>query len=126
MLKPDCIKRRLIGDVISRIENKGFNITAMKMMQLDEAILREHYAHVKDEPFFPDLVRYMSDGPVIAMIVEGDNAIAGMRRIMGPTKYDEAQAGTIRGDYATSTRYNVIHGSDSPENAEIEIKRFFK
>jgi nucleoside-diphosphate kinase len=126
MLKPDCIKRRLIGDVISRIENKGFNITAMKMMQLDEAILREHYAHVKDESFFPDLVRYMSDGPVIAMIVEGDNAIAGMRRIMGPTKYDEAQAGTIRGDYATSTRYNVIHGSDSPENAEIEIKRFFK
>ncbi len=126
MLKPDCIKRRLIGDVIKRIENKGFNITAMKMMQLDEAILREHYAHVKDEPFFPDLVRYMSDGHVIAMIVEGDNVIAGMRHIMGPTKYDEALAGTIRGDYATSTRYNVIHGSDSPENAEIEIRRFFK
>jgi nucleoside-diphosphate kinase len=125
MLKPDCVKRRLVGEVISRIEKKGFDITAMKMLRLDEAVLREHYAHVKDEPFFPDLLRYMTSGPVIAMIIEGDDAIAGMRRLVGPTKDDEAPAGTLRGDFATSTRYNIIHGSDSPENAEIEIKRFF-
>jgi nucleoside-diphosphate kinase len=126
MLKPDCVRRGLIGEVISRIEKKGFEIAAIKMMRLDEEILREHYAHLKDEPFFPDIVAYMTSGPAVAMIVRGDNAISGMRRLMGPTKYEEAQAGTIRGDYATSTRHNVIHGSDSPESAETEIARFFK
>lgn len=125
MLKPDCIKRGLMGEVIGRIEKKGFKIVDAKMMNLDEPILREHYAHIADKPFFPDVVAYMTSGPVLAMIVEGDNAVAGMRNIMGPTKYDEAKGGTIRGDFATSTSENIIHGSDSVENAEIEIARFF-
>jgi nucleoside-diphosphate kinase len=125
MLKPDCVKRGLMGEVISRIEKKGFKITSAKMMTLSEEILYEHYAHVADKPFFPAMLEYMTSGPVLAMIVEGENVVKGMRILMGATKYEEAKAGTIRGDYATSTTYNVIHGSDSVENAEIEIKRFF-
>lgn len=126
MLKPDCIKRSLIGEVIARIERKGYKILDAKMMNLDEAILREHYAHLKDKPFFPEIVSYMTSGPVLGMIVEGENAVLGMRILMGATKFEEATAGTIRGDYATSTGENIVHGSDSVENAEIEIKRFFK
>ncbi|MCQ2460937.1 MAG: nucleoside-diphosphate kinase [Clostridia bacterium] len=125
MLKPDCVKRGLMGEVINRIEKKGFKITNMKMMNLDEAILREHYAHIADKPFFPGILEYMTSGPVVAMIVEGENAVLGMRTLMGATKYEDALAGTIRGDYATSTGNNIIHGSDSVENGEIEIKRFF-
>lgn len=125
MLKPDCVKRGLIGEVISRIERKGYKIVDAKMMNLDEAILKDHYAHLTDKPFFPNIVEYMTSGPVLGMIVEGENAIKGMRIIMGATKFEEATAGTIRGDFAHSTRENLIHGSDSPENAEIEIKRFF-
>lgn len=125
MLKPDCVRRGLMGEVIARIERKGFAITEVKMMQLDEAILREHYAHPTEKPFFPELVEYMTSGPVLGMIVEGDNVVKGMRILMGATKYEEAAAGTIRGDFATSTTENIIHGSDSPENAEIEIARFF-
>ena len=125
MLKPDCVKRGLMGEVIKRIENKGFKIVRMEMENLDEAILREHYAHVADKPFFPGMLEYMTSGPVVAMIVEGENVISGMRGLMGATKYEDALAGTIRGDYATSTTYNIIHGSDGPDTAEIEIKRFF-
>lgn len=125
MLKPDCVKRGLIGEVISRIERKGYKIVDAKMMNLDEAILKEHYAHLADKPFFPNIVEYMTSGPVLGMIVEGESAVQGMRIIMGATKFEEATAGTIRGDFAHSTRENLIHGSDSPENAEIEIKRFF-
>ena len=125
MLKPDCVKRGLIGEVISRVERKGYKIVDAKMMNLDEAILKDHYAHLTDKPFFPNIVEYMTSGPVFGMIVEGENAIKGMRIIMGATKFEEATAGTIRGDFAHSTRENLIHGSDSPENAEIEIKRFF-
>ena len=125
MLKPDCLKRGLIGEVIARIERKGFTIANMKMMTLGEDIIREHYAHIADKPFFPETLEYMTSGPVIAMIVEGDNCIQGMRNIMGATKTEAALGGTIRGDFAHSTTFNIIHGSDSPENAEIEIKRFF-
>ena len=125
MLKPDCVKRGLMGEVISRIERKNYKIVDAKMMTLDEAVLREHYAHIADKPFFPEIVTYMTSGPVLAMIVEGDNAVKGMRIIMGATKFEEAAAGTIRGDYACGTSENLIHGSDSVENAEIEIKRFF-
>ena len=126
MLKPDCLKRKLIGKVISKIEEKGYAITNMKTMNLSEEILREHYAHIADKPFFPGIVEYMTSGPLLAMIVEGENVVKGMRILMGPTKFEEACAGTIRGDYAMSTSENIIHGSDSVENAEIEIKRFFK
>lgn len=125
MLKPDALQRNLIGEIISRIERKGYKIADCKMMNLDEAILREHYAHIVDKSFFPETLEYMTSGPVLAMIVEGENAIRGMRALMGATKFEDAAAGTIRGDYASSTTYNIIHGSDSPENAEIEIKRFF-
>lgn len=125
MLKPDCVQRGLMGEVIARIEKKGFKIADMKMMNLSEEILREHYAHIADKPFFPSILEYMTSGPVVGMIVEGENAVLGMRTLMGATKYEEALAGTIRGDYATSTGSNIIHGSDSVENGEIEIKRFF-
>ncbi len=126
MLKPTCVKRGLIGEVISRIERKGYKIIDAKMMYLNEEILREHYAHLTDKPFFPQILDNMTSGPVLGLIVEGRNAVLGMRILMGATKFEEAAAGTIRGDYASSTRENIIHGSDSLENAEIEIKRFFK
>lgn len=125
MLKPDCVNRGLMGEVISRIERKGYKIVDAKMMNLDEAILKEHYAHLADKPFFPEIVSFMTSGPVLGMIVEGENAVQGMRIIMGATKFEEATSGTIRGDFAHSTSENLIHGSDSLENAEIEIKRFF-
>jgi len=125
MLKPDCVERKLMGEVISKIEKKGYKITNIKMMHLNEEILREHYAHIADRPFFPDIVKYMTRGPVVGMIVEGENVVKGMRILMGATKFEEAAAGTIRGDFAMSTAENIVHGSDSPENGEIEIKRFF-
>ena len=125
MLKPDCIKRGLVGEVISRIERKGYRIVNAKMMWLDEDLLRVHYAHLADKPFFPEILSYMMSGPVLAMIVEGKNVVVGVRILMGATKFEEAAAGTIRGDFAMSTSENIIHGSDSPENAEAEIKRFF-
>lgn len=125
MLKPDCIKRKLMGRVIARIEDKGYDIVDAKMMNLDEAILKEHYSHLADKPFFPEIVEFMTSGPVLGMIVQGENAFKGMRNLMGPTQFEEAIAGSIRGDYAFNTGENIIHGSDSPENAEIEIKRFF-
>ena len=125
MTKPDAYKRGLVGQIITRIENKGYRITNMKMMNLDEEILKEHYAHLADKPFFGEIVEYMTSGPVVGMIVEGDNVVAGMRSIMGPTDGLEAAAGTIRGDYANNKSENLVHGSDSVENAEIEIKRFF-
>ena len=114
-----------MGEVISRIEKKGYKISNIKMMNLDEKILREHYAHIADRPFFPNIVEYMTSGPVVGMIVEGENVVKGMRILMGATKFEEAIAGTIRGDFAMSTGENIIHGSDSCENGEIEIKRFF-
>ena len=126
MLKPDALKRGLAGEVISRIEKKGYHIVEAKTMQLGEEILKEHYAHIADKPFFPELVAYMTSGPVLAMIVEGPQVVLGMRMLMGATKFEEAAPGTIRGDYAFCTTENLIHGSDSVENAEIEIKRFFQ
>ena len=126
MLKPDCLKRGLMGEVIARIERKGYRITDAKMMCLDEAVLREHYAHIADKPFFPEIVSFMTSGPVFGMIVEGEHAVKGMRILMGATKSEEATAGTIRGDYGFCTGQNIIHGSDSVENAQIEIRRFFK
>lgn len=125
MTKPDAYKRGLVGQIITRIENKGYKITDMKMMNLDEEILKEHYAHLADKPFFGEIVEYMTSGPVVGMIAQGDNVVAGMRSIMGPTDGLEAAAGTIRGDYANNKSENLVHGSDSVENAEIEIKRFF-
>ena len=125
MLKPDAVERKLTGRIIDRIESKGYRIVAIKVMNLNTEVLREHYAHVADRPFYPYMENYMMSGPVWGMIVEGENVVQGIRILIGATKFEEALAGTIRGDYGKSTTENVIHGSDSPENAEIEIKRFF-
>jgi len=125
MLKPDAVERKLTGRIIERIESKGYRIVAIKVMQLDQDILREHYAHVADKPFYPHMERYMMSGPVWAMIVEGENVIRGMRMLIGATKFEDALPGTIRGDFAKSTTENVIHGSDAQESAETEIGRFF-
>ena len=123
MLKPDALTRGLTGEIIARIEKKGYKILAAKTMLLSENILREHYAHLTTFGFFPSLLSYMMSGNVLGMVVEGPGAVLGVRMLMGATK--EALPGTIRGDYAFSTRENLIHGSDSAENAQIEITRFF-
>ena len=126
MLKPDALKRGVAGEIISRIERKGYKIAEAKTIMLTEEVLKEHYVHIADKPFFPEVVEYMVSGPVLAMIVEGPDVVQGMRILMGATKWEEAAPGTIRGDYAFCTSENLIHGSDSVENAEIEINRFFK
>lgn len=125
MLKPDALQRGLAGEILTRIERKGLHIENMKMFMLNETILKEHYAHLKDKPFFPEIVEYMTSGPVVGIIVSGVNAVASMRKILGATNPLEAEVGTIRGDYALETRYNLVHASDSVENAQIEIERFF-
>ncbi len=125
MLKPDCIQRGLVGEVVSRIEKKGYRFTDAKMMKLDEELLRVHYAHMTDKPFFPEIIAYMTSGPVLCLIAEGDNAVMGVRQLIGGTEFEDRVAGTIRGDLTYCVRYNLIHASDSVENAEIEIKRFF-
>lgn len=125
MLKPDAMERGLVGEILARIERKGYKIEQIKTMQLDEPILRAHYAHIADQPFFPDTLAYMTRGPVVAMVVSGENAVRGIRILMGATRFEDAAAGTIRGDFAHSTTENLIHGSDSPEAAAAEIARFF-
>ena len=125
MLKPDAMERGLVGEILARIERKGYKIEQIKTMQLDEPILRAHYAHIADQPFFPDTLAYMTRGPVVAMVVSGENAVRGMRILMGAPRFEDAAAGTIRGDFAHSTTENLIHGSDSPEAAAAEIARFF-
>jgi len=126
LIKPDAIQRGLIGEVITRFEKKGLKIVGIKMMGLDEAVLREHYAHLKEKPFFPSLAKFMQSTPVIAMCIEGLQVVDAVRKITGITKARDAEAGSIRGDFAMSVSCNVIHASDSKENAEIEVKRFFK
>lgn len=126
LLKPSCVQRNLIGEVISRIERRGIIIAALKMMQLDEKILREHYAHLVDKPFFPSLAQSMMASPVIAMVLKGVDIVEVFRKMTGVTNGRKADPGTIRGDFCMSGQANIIHASDSPENAEIEINRFFK
>lgn len=126
LLKPDCIKNNFIGQVISRFESKGYLIKAIKMIQLDDALLREHYGHVANLPFFPEIVSFMSSCPIIALILEGEGVIHGVRELLGPTDSTLAPAGTIRGDLGTDKMKNVVHASDSEEAATIEISRFFR
>jgi nucleoside-diphosphate kinase len=125
MLKPDAIKRGLAGTIISRIETKGFRIVEIKSMVLSKEILKEHYAHLVEKPFYHEIEEFMMSGPVWGMIVEGQNVVEGMRTMIGPTKIEDAPAGTIRGDFAFSTSENIIHGSDSIDSASVEIQRFF-
>ena len=126
ILKPDTVHRGLIGSVLSRIEQRGFKLIAMKMAKVSEAKLAEHYGHLTSKPFYPEIVAYMTMGPVVFAIVEGDNAVGGMRQLCGATDPAQADMGTIRADFATTIRYNLIHASDSSENAEVEIARFFE
>lgn len=126
ILKPSTVQRGLVGEVIDRFQKKGLIIAGIKMMQLDEAILREHYAHLVDRPFFPSLLRSMMATPVIVMCLKGKDVVAVVRALTGATNSRNAAPGTIRGDFGMSSQENIIHASDSDENAAIEIKRFFK
>lgn len=126
ILKPDCMAAKKAGEVISRFENAGFTIVAAKMASLDSAILREHYAHVADKPFFPEIEAFMSSRPVIFLALEGEGVVQKVRDLLGPTDSTAAPAGTIRGDLGTDMMKNVVHASDSVENAAIEIDRFFR
>jgi nucleoside-diphosphate kinase len=125
IIKPDAVQRNLIGEIVSRIERKGLKVVGMKMMSIEDTILEEHYAHIKDKPFFPGIRNFMKSCPVVVMAIEGINAVSALRLIVGPTKAWEADAGTIRGDFSLSTQSNIVHASDSIENGEIEVKRFF-
>ena len=126
ILKPSTIRRFLVGDVLTRFQHKGLIISGIKMMQLDEAILREHYAHLVNRPFFPSLVESMTATPVIVVCMKGKDAVAVVRSMTGVTNSRNAAPGTIRGDFGMSGQENIVHASDSPENAVIEINRFFR
>ena len=126
MIKPDGVQRGLCGEILSRFEKKGLKIVAMKLMVIPKETAENHYAEHKERPFFPPLISYIPSGPVLAMVLEGENAVSVCRNMMGKTNPSESAPGTIRGDYAMVTGLNIIHGSDSPESAKREISIFFK
>jgi nucleoside-diphosphate kinase len=126
LLKPDCVQRRLIGRILSRFEEKGFNIIAMKMIQIDPALARRHYAEHVHKAFYPGLEAFITGAPVVAMIVEGLEAIRVVREMLGPTSGLQAPAGTIRGDFSSSRQMNLVHASDGPEAAGREIELYFQ
>lgn len=126
MVKPDGVKRALVGEIIRRIEQKGFRLAALKMLQLDRATAESHYAEHSARPFFGELVDFITSGPVVAMVWEGESVIPTIRTMMGKTNPLEAAPGTIRGDFGNSINFNIIHGSDSEESAQREINLFFK
>jgi nucleoside-diphosphate kinase len=125
MIKPDGVKRGLIGDVIGRFEKNGLKIRAMKMLHLSLDQARAFYAVHQERPFYDSLTTFMSSGPIVAMILEGDNAIQVNRDLMGATDYRQAASGTIRADFAREIEANIVHGSDAPETAKVEIAFFF-
>jgi len=126
LIKPDAIQRGLIGEIVGRFERKGLKLVGIKMMALDDEILAQHYSHLADKPFFPSLAKFMKSSPVVAMVWEGLEVINAVRLLCGITKSREAEAGSIRGDLAMSVSCNVIHASDSSENAQKEVDRFFQ
>ena len=125
ILKPDAVQRGLLGAVLTRFEARGFSIAGMKMVQLSQALLKEHYSHIADKPFFPGIASFMSSSPVVVAVVEGKDAVESVRAMCGPTNARKAAPGTIRGDFSLSMQCNVIHASDSIETAHKEIARFF-
>jgi len=124
-IKPDAIQRGLAGEIISRLERKGLTIVAMKMLQMDKSLAQRHYTIHKDKPFFTELVDFIISSPIIAIVFQGKNPVALIRQMMGETNPAKASPGTIRGDLGINITHNLIHGSDSPENASQEISLFF-
>ena len=125
LVKPDGVRRGLAGEVISRLEKKGLTLVAMELRTLERAAAEEHYGEHRERPFFGELVEFITGGPLVALVVEGPNAVAGTRRLMGVTNPVEATPGSIRGDYALEIGQNLVHGSDSEESAKREIGIFF-
>jgi nucleoside-diphosphate kinase len=125
IFKPDCMEKREVGNVLDRFERAGFSIIGCKMTKLSPTILKEHYAHVAKLPFYPEIETFMSSRPVIVMALEGASVVAKVRDLLGPTDSRKAPKGTIRGDFGTEMMKNVVHASDSVENAKAEIARFF-
>ncbi len=125
IVKPDAVEKGATGDILSRFEAAGLRVVAMKKMQLGEQQARGFYAVHKERPFFADLVKFMTSGPIVVSVLEGPDAIARHRELMGPTDSKEAPAGTIRGDHGTDIERNAVHGSDAPETARVEIAYFF-
>ncbi len=125
LIKPDAMQRGLAGTIITRLEKRGLKLVALKMLHLDKALAQRHYAIHKDKPFFNNLVDYISSAPIVAAVFEGEGAIAVIRKTMGETDPAKAEAGTIRGDFGVDIEHNSVHGSDSAETAEKEIKLFF-
>ncbi len=126
LFKPDCVTKNLTGEVLRRFEAQGFKVRGLKMMTLSREILTEHYAHIADRPFFPEVADFMQSSPVVALALSGENVISRVRDLLGPTDSRKADKGTIRGDFGESNMVNVCHASDSPEAAAAEVKRFFK
>lgn len=125
MIKPDAVQRGLVGNIIARYEAKGLRVAGMKIMQVTEEIAKQHYAEHVEKPFFPGLLSYITSGPVVALVLEGKNAVAEVRKMNGATNPLEAACGTIRGDFAQEVGRNVVHGSDSVESAAREIAIYF-
>ena len=125
LVKPDAVQRGLIGEVLRRLEERGLRFVALTLMQVDEALARQHYGEHEGKPFFPGLVDYITSSPLVAAVLEGPDAIAAARQTMGSTNPVEAAPGTIRGDLALEVGRNLVHGSDGPESAEREIALFF-
>ena len=126
IFKPDCMEQKHVGTVIDRFEKAGFEIVGAKLIQLSSAVLREHYAHVASKPFYPEIEQFMSSRPVLIMALKGENIVAKVRDLLGPTDSRKAAKGTIRGDFGTEMMKNVCHASDTDENAKIELARFLK
>jgi nucleoside-diphosphate kinase len=126
IFKPDCMQQRHVGAVLARFESAGFNLIGAKMLRLTPQLLRSHYAHVADKPFYPEIENFMSSRPVLIVALSGDNIVQQVRDLLGPTDSRKAAKGTIRGDFGTDIMTNVVHASDSEENGKIEIARFFK
>jgi len=125
LVKPDAFERALTGEVIARFERKGLRLVAMKLMQPDEALAKVHYEEHQEKPFFGELVTFITGGPLVALVLEGESAVAAARQLIGATNPLEADAGSIRGEFATEVTFNLVHGSDSPESAEREISIWF-
>jgi nucleoside-diphosphate kinase len=125
LVKPDGVSRGLVGEIISRIERKGLTLAALELRNVERSVAQQHYAEHASKPFFESLLEFITSGPLVAAVIEGDNAIAAFRQLAGATNPVQAENGSIRGDFALEVQYNIVHGSDSPESAKREIDLWF-